>query len=81
VCRALDIDRRLNGIELVPPQLYVVDDHAPRRRIHVTPRIGVENSGDWAGRPLRFCLDSPYLSRRLKKGPITANRPGTAQRA
>jgi DNA-3-methyladenine glycosylase len=67
VCRALDIDRRLNGVALEPPQLYVVDDGAPRRKIHVTPRIGVENSGDWAGRPLRFCWDSPYLSRRLKK--------------
>lgn len=67
VCRALDIDRRLNGVALVPPQLYVVDDHAPRKRVFVTPRIGVENSGNWAGRPLRFCLDSPYLSRTLRK--------------
>jgi DNA-3-methyladenine glycosylase len=81
VCRALDIDRRLNGIALIPPQLYVLDDHAPRRRIHVTPRIGVENSGDWAGRPLRFCLDSPYLSRRLKKVSIRASRQETAPRA
>ena len=67
VCSALDIDRRLNGVQLVPPDLYVVDDHGPRRRIHVTPRIGVENSGEWAARPLRFCWDSPYLSRKLKK--------------
>ena len=81
VCRALDIDRRLNGIALIPPQLYVLDDHAPRRRIHVTPRIGVENSGDWAGRPLRFCLDSPYLSRRLKKVSIRASRQETVPRA
>jgi len=67
VCRALDIDLRLNGVALQPPQLYVVDDQTPRRRIYVTPRIGVENSGEWAGRPLRFCLDSPYLSRKLRK--------------
>jgi DNA-3-methyladenine glycosylase len=67
VCRALDIDRSLNGVALVPPLLYVVDDRAPRRRVFATPRIGVENSGNWAGRPLRFCWDSPYLSRRLKK--------------
>jgi DNA-3-methyladenine glycosylase len=69
VCRALDIDRRLNGAALAPPDLYVVDDHAPRRRIYVTPRIGVENSGEWAGKPLRFCLDSPFLSRKLRKVP------------
>jgi DNA-3-methyladenine glycosylase len=67
VCRALNIDRRLNGVQLAPPDLYVVDAHTPRRRIYVTPRIGVENSGEWARRPLRFCWDSPYLSRKLKK--------------
>lgn len=67
VCRALDIDRRLNGVALAPPHLYVVDDHASRKKIYVTPRIGVEGSGQWAARPLRFCYDSPYLSRRLKK--------------
>jgi DNA-3-methyladenine glycosylase len=68
VCRALDIDRRLTGAPLEPPHLYVVDDHAQRRRVFVTPRIGVENSGEeWAGKPLRFCYDSPFLSRRLKK--------------
>ena len=67
VCRAFDIDRRLNGARLEPPGIYVVDDGAPRRKIYVTPRIGVENSGAWAARPLRFCWDSPFLSRRLKK--------------
>jgi DNA-3-methyladenine glycosylase len=67
VCRALHIDRRLNGIALAPPELYVVNDGEPRRRVHVTPRIGVENSGEWAPRLLRFCWDSPYLSRRLRK--------------
>jgi DNA-3-methyladenine glycosylase len=69
VCRALDIDRRLNGVALKPPRLYVVDDHAPRRRIYVTSRIGIESSGEWAGKPLRFCWDSPFLSRKLRKAP------------
>jgi len=67
VTRALRIDRALNGVALQPPDLYVIDDGAPRRRVFATPRIGVENSGDWAGRPLRFCYDSPFLSRKLKK--------------
>jgi len=69
VCRALDIDRRLNGVALKPPHLYLVDDHAPRRRVYVTRRIGVESSGEWAGKPLRFCWDSPFLSRKLRKAP------------
>ncbi len=68
VCRAFDIDRSLNGIALVPPALYVVGDRAPRRRIYATPRIGIGDQGDWTLRPMRFCLDSPNLSRPLKRG-------------
>lgn len=67
VCRALDIDRALNGVPLLPPQLYVVDDGAPKRRVLATPRIGIYNSGDWQERPLRFCWDSPHLSRPVPK--------------
>jgi DNA-3-methyladenine glycosylase len=67
VCRAFDIDRALNGIALTPPQLYVLDDSAPKRRVIATPRIGIFNSGDWQERPLRFCWDSPDLSRPLPK--------------
>jgi DNA-3-methyladenine glycosylase len=66
VCRALDIDRALNGVPLTPPHLYVVDDRAPKRRVVTTPRIGIFNSGDWQERPLRFCWDSPHLSRPVK---------------
>ena len=67
VCRSLDIDRALNGIALTPPQLYVLDDRAPKRRVIATPRIGIFNSGDWQERPLRFCWDSPDLSRPVPK--------------
>ena len=65
--RALDIDRALNGVPLRPPDLYVVDDGAPRGRVYVTPRIGVQGTGRWEKRLLRFCLDSPYLSRPIPK--------------
>jgi DNA-3-methyladenine glycosylase len=67
VCRALDIDRSLNGAALVPPALYVVDDHTPGRRLFATPRIGIGQQGDWTDRALRFCWDSPYLSRPLPR--------------
>jgi DNA-3-methyladenine glycosylase len=67
VCRALDIDRALNGVPLTPPLLYVVDDGAKKRRVVATPRIGIYNSGDWQDRPLRFCWDSPDLSRPLPR--------------
>jgi DNA-3-methyladenine glycosylase len=67
LCHALDIDRGLNGIALVPPDLYVVDDGALARRIFSTARIGVDYAGEWAARPWRFCWDSPSLSRPLAK--------------
>jgi DNA-3-methyladenine glycosylase (3mg) len=67
VCRALDIDRDLNGAPLVPPSIYVLDDDAPSRSLYATPRIGIGQQGDWTDRPLRFCWDSPYLSRPVSK--------------
>ena len=68
VCRALDVDRTLNGAPLQPPVLYVLDDGfrpAPGE-VARTPRIGVEYAGEWAELPWRFCLPSPHLSRRLR---------------
>jgi DNA-3-methyladenine glycosylase len=75
VTRALRIDRALNGAPLVPPDLYVVDDHAPRRRIYVTPRVGVQGTGRWEKRLLRYVVDSPALSRPLPR----ALRPAGAR--
>jgi DNA-3-methyladenine glycosylase len=83
--RALHIDRALNGVPLVPPDLYVVDDGAPRRRAFVTPRVGVQGTGAWERRLLRYVVDSPALSRPLKlpdrsRKRIRASRAETAPR-
>jgi DNA-3-methyladenine glycosylase len=67
LCRALDIDRDLNGAALVPLSIYVLDDDAPSRRVYATPRIGIGEQGEWTDRPLRFCWDSAYLSRPIPK--------------
>ena len=67
VTRALRIDRALNGVPLEPPDLYVVDDGAPKRGVIVTPRIGVQGTGRWEKRLLRYVVDSPALSRPLKR--------------
>jgi DNA-3-methyladenine glycosylase len=67
LCRSLGIDRTLNGVTLSPPLLYVVDDGFKPERVYQTPRIGVYNSGDWAEKPLRFCVDSPHLSRPIPR--------------
>jgi len=67
VTRALGIDRALNGAPLVPPDLYLVDDGAPRRRVFVTPRVGVQGTGVWEKRLLRYVVESPALSRPLRR--------------
>jgi DNA-3-methyladenine glycosylase len=74
VTRALDIDRALNGVPLEPPDLYVVDDGAPKRPVYVTPRIGVQGTGRWEKRLLRYVVDSPALSRPLRRGPLRRKR-------
>ena len=66
LCRAMGIDKRLNGCDLLGDTLFVAEkpgDPAPRmvRR----PRIGVDYAGVWARRLLRFYdQDSHFVSRR-----------------
>lgn len=61
---AFDIDRRLNGGDLLNGPVRL-ETGAPPDAVERTPRIGVEYAGDWTGRPLRFVIaDDPHRSRR-----------------
>jgi DNA-3-methyladenine glycosylase len=66
LCRAMQIDQRLNGHDMLSRDFFVAD--GPRceaRELVETTRIGVAYSGIWAARPLRFYInDNPYVSRR-----------------
>jgi DNA-3-methyladenine glycosylase len=65
LCRALRIDRRLNGADLRGTRLWLEapPSGVPRPRIARATRIGVDYAGDWAQRPWRFFeRDSPYVS-------------------
>lgn len=54
LCRAMDIDRRLNGVDLLGEQLWIeTGTHRPLEIIS-SPRIGVNYAGEWAQRPWRF---------------------------
>lgn len=65
LCRAMNIDRRLNGADLTDGRIWI---EAPlqargKPRIARGTRIGVDYSGDWAKRPWRFFdATSPYVS-------------------
>ena len=73
VCRALEISREQNGLDLtdsasplsIEPGPGVVED----RQVRVGPRIGVDYAGEWAACPWRFWIaDSPHVSRRRVTG-------------
>ncbi|HEX6348720.1 MAG TPA: DNA-3-methyladenine glycosylase [Candidatus Dormibacteraeota bacterium] len=70
VCRALGIDRSLNGRPLVPPDLYVADDgfRVDPSQVVTGPRVGVAYAGEWAARPWRFRLISPSPPGRVGVG-------------
>jgi DNA-3-methyladenine glycosylase len=58
ICMALDIDRRLDGESLAGDALWLTarDIEVLEDAIAVSPRIGVEGSGEAAPWPLRFFL-------------------------
>ncbi len=65
LCRALDIDRRLNGHDLLSDDFHLADpETAGRITIVKRPRIGVDYAKHWARRRLRFYLKgNPFVSR------------------
>jgi DNA-3-methyladenine glycosylase len=56
ICMALDIDRRLDGESLRGERLWISPRDIEVEEIAVSPRIGIDNSGDAAAWPLRFFL-------------------------
>ncbi len=74
LCRAMGIDRALNGTDLCADRLWLERPRGatPAVRIESSPRIGVDYAGAWAKRPWRFFdRDSPYVSTasaRLRRG-------------
>ncbi len=76
LCRAMHIDRRLNGVDLAGNVLWLerAPVLAPPVRIARSPRIGVDYAGAWAQRPWRFFdRASAYVSTAPARG-----RPGAS---
>lgn len=63
LCNAMDIDRRLNGHDLLSDDFYVAGK-TENHRIIKRPRVGVDYAGHWARRHLRFYIaGNPFISR------------------
>jgi len=58
ICMALDVDRRLDGESLRGSSLWITDrdPDVSDDAIAVSPRVGIDNSGEAAAWPLRFFL-------------------------
>jgi DNA-3-methyladenine glycosylase len=66
LCRALQIDRQLNGHDLTVGELFFAETYKVARRFKVVaaPRIGVDYAGEWAAKPLRFYVQgNPFVSK------------------
>jgi DNA-3-methyladenine glycosylase len=68
LCRALDIDRSLDGIDLFThPSLWLAEDGSLSMRVRRSPRIGVTRAAE---RRLRFyAAGSPYVSGAARLSP------------
>ena len=65
LCQAFDINRSLNGIDVVGKILYIEDRGEPAPKFQATARIGVDYAGKWKDKQLRFVVrDSEFVSRR-----------------
>jgi DNA-3-methyladenine glycosylase len=68
LCRALDIDRRLDGADLeTDPRLWLADDGSARPQVGLSPRIGLSRAADVYGR--FYARGSPYVSGRRALSP------------
>jgi len=65
LCRAMKINRRLNGHDLLSDNFYIAaPENAEKISIVKRPRIGVDYAKHWAKRRLRFYLKgNPFVSR------------------
>jgi DNA-3-methyladenine glycosylase len=66
LCKAMGIDKRQNGADLLSDELHLDDPRdGARIRIVKRPRIGVDYAGHWARRLLRFYIaGNPFVSRK-----------------
>ena len=76
LCRAMDIDRRLNGADLCANTLWIERPPGARPvRIGRARRIGVDYAGPWARRPWRFFdRDSAHVSKTPRRSEARGER-------
>ena len=66
LCIALNIDRALDGADLLGDRVWIEEYKAiSPRRIARGPRIGIDYAQEWISKPWRFWIrDNSYVSRK-----------------
>lgn len=65
LCRAIQIDKKLNGHDLLSDDFFIAESEAEEFSIVKRPRVGVDYAKHWAKRHLRFYITgNPFVSRR-----------------
>ena len=70
LCRALQIDRRLNRMDLTTGESIWFEDRGvvvKRGDVGTHPRVGVDYAGAWAKKPWRFRLRTVASTRRTRR--------------
>ena len=65
LCKALGIDRKLNGISLTGDELFIVDHMSVKEKdIKISPRVNIDYAGEAKDYMLRYYLsDNKHVSR------------------
>jgi DNA-3-methyladenine glycosylase len=64
LCRAMSIDKKLNGEDLLAATLWIEDRKLDAETIRTSPRVGVDYAGEYKDKPWRFYLEgNPHVSR------------------
>lgn len=78
LCRALGIDRKMNGLDLTAKNSPIWIERAPkmktkREKIHSGPRVGIDYAGEAKDWPLRFLFEG---NRHVSKKPVARIKTG-----
>ena len=64
LCKAMSIDKKLNGEDLLGRTLWIEERNLSPGTILTSPRVGVDYAGEYKDKPWRFYVEeSPHVSR------------------
>jgi len=80
LCRALAVDRTLDRTDLTHSESLFLDarntERIPESAMNISPRIGIQSSGEWASKPLRWSIrNNPHVSVLVRESRIRSTEP------